>query len=111
MTIETSETDLSIADVPESEVFDISDFKDFRVSLKNRNVGNIVEFPKRKNVNSQHVRVDQRINIEGGYICEKDSGSSYHMRINLTGNMHVGRIIIKVGENIKKLTGEHPEGG
>ena len=58
LTIEASETDLSIADVPESEVFDISDFKDFRVSLKNRNVGNIVEFPKRKNVNSQHVRVD-----------------------------------------------------
>lgn len=50
------------------------------------------------------------INIEGGYICEKDSGSSYHTRISLTGNMHVGRIIIKAGENIKELTGEQLEG-
>jgi len=30
------------------------------------------------------------------------------MRISLTGNMHVGLIIIKVGENIKELIGEQP---
>jgi hypothetical protein len=50
------------------------------------------------------------INIEGGYICEKDSISSYHMKISLTGSMHVGRIIIKAGESIRGLTGEQLDG-
>ena len=44
-------------------------------------------------------------NIE--VVCiRKDITSSYHMRISLTGNMHVGLIIIKVGESIKGLIGE-----
>lgn len=50
------------------------------------------------------------INIEGGYICVKDSISSYHMRMSLTGNMHVGLIIIKAGESIRELTGEQLDG-
>lgn len=33
--IKAVETDLKIGDVHEEEVFDISDFKDFRVTLKN----------------------------------------------------------------------------
>ena len=45
--IKAVETDLKIADVAENEVFDISEFKDFRVTLKNGNDGNIVEFPKK----------------------------------------------------------------
>ncbi len=32
------------------------------------------------------------------------------MRISLIGSMHVGRIIIKAGENIRGLTGEQLEG-
>lgn len=32
------------------------------------------------------------------------------MRISLTGNMHVGLIIIKAGENIRELIGERPGG-
>lgn len=35
MTIETSETDLSIADVPESELFPVEEFGEFRVRLIN----------------------------------------------------------------------------
>ena len=41
-------------------------------------------------------------------VCEKDITSSYHMRISLTGNMHVGLIIIKDGESKKELIGERP---
>lgn len=44
--IKAAETDLKIGDVAENEIFDISEFKDFKVTLKNGNVGNIVEFPK-----------------------------------------------------------------
>lgn len=44
--IKAVETDLKIGDVAESEVWDISDFKDFRVTLKNKDVDNIVEFRK-----------------------------------------------------------------
>lgn len=44
--IKAVETDLKIGDVPESEIFDISEFRDFKVTLKNGNVDNIVEFPK-----------------------------------------------------------------
>lgn len=56
--IEAIRTDLFIQDISENEVFNISDFKGFRVLLKNGNVGNIIEFPKKKTVNSQYVRVD-----------------------------------------------------
>lgn len=35
MTIEASETDLSIADVPENEVFPIEEFGEFRIRLCN----------------------------------------------------------------------------
>ena len=40
-------TDLKIGYVHEEEVFDISDFKDFRVTLKNNGVNNIVEFVRK----------------------------------------------------------------
>ena len=56
--IKAVETDLKIADVPENEIFDISEFKDFRVTLKNRNVDNVVEFVRKWNVNSKYVRAD-----------------------------------------------------
>ena len=36
--IKAVETDLKIGDVPENEIFDISDFKEFRVTLKNKSV-------------------------------------------------------------------------
>lgn len=41
--VQAREIDLTIADVPEEEVFDISDFKDFRIKLHNWN-GNLVDF-------------------------------------------------------------------
>lgn len=37
------------------------------------------------------------------FICGKDFGSSYHMKISLIGSMHVGLIIIKGGENIREV--------
>ena len=46
--IKALETDLKLCDVPEEEVFDISDLKEFRVTLKNKGVGKIVEFVKVK---------------------------------------------------------------
>lgn len=45
--IKAVETDLKIADVPEEEVFDISEFKDFRVTLKNKGMGKVVEFVRK----------------------------------------------------------------
>ena len=45
--IKAVKADLKIADVPENEVFDISEFKDFRVTLKNMGMGNIVEFVRK----------------------------------------------------------------
>ena len=47
LSIKALETDLKIGDVHEDEVFNISDLKEFRVTLKNRNVGNIVEFVRK----------------------------------------------------------------
>lgn len=44
--IKAVETDLKIGDVAENEIFDISEFKDCKVTLKNGKVDNIVEFPK-----------------------------------------------------------------
>ena len=46
--IQAVETNLKIGDVPEEEVFDISELGEFRVTLKNKGVGNIVEFAKVK---------------------------------------------------------------
>lgn len=45
--IKAVETDLKVGDVPENEVFNISEFKDFKVTLKNGNVNNIVEFVRK----------------------------------------------------------------
>lgn len=45
--IKAVETDLKIGDVPEEEIFDISDFKEFRVTLKNTSVSKIVEFMRK----------------------------------------------------------------
>ena len=42
--IEASETDLVAADVPADELFDLTDFKEFRVRLRNWK-GNIIKFP------------------------------------------------------------------
>lgn len=36
MSAEATETDLSHADIPEEEIFDVSDFRDFKVKLINR---------------------------------------------------------------------------
>ncbi len=45
--INALETDLKVGDVAENEIWDISEFKDFRVNLKNRNVDNVVEFVRK----------------------------------------------------------------
>ena len=42
--IEASETDLSVTDVPADELFLLTDFKEFRVRLRNWK-GNIIKFP------------------------------------------------------------------
>ena len=42
--IEASETDLVAADIPADELFNLEDFKEFRVRLRNWK-GNIVKFP------------------------------------------------------------------
>lgn len=47
LTIKANETDLSIEDVLKTELWDISEFKDFRVTLKNKGVGKIVEFVRK----------------------------------------------------------------
>ena len=44
--IKAVETDLKISDVPEEQIFSISEFKEFRVTLKNKDVSNIIQFPK-----------------------------------------------------------------
>lgn len=45
--IKAVETDLKIGDVPEEEAFSISEFEEFRVTLKNKGVGKIVEFVRK----------------------------------------------------------------
>lgn len=45
LTIEASETDLLASDVPAEELFDVMEFKDFRVRLRNWK-GNLVDFEK-----------------------------------------------------------------
>lgn len=42
--LEASETDLVAADVPAEELFCLTDFKEFRVRLRNWK-GNIIQFP------------------------------------------------------------------
>ena len=42
-TVTAKETDKSLDDVPAEEVFDITDFKDFKITLRNWQ-GNIVDF-------------------------------------------------------------------
>ncbi|MBD5548108.1 MAG: hypothetical protein HDQ97_12025 [Lachnospiraceae bacterium] len=45
MTIEAAETDLSIEDVPENEVFPVEEFGEFRIRLCNGDgMGEIVDF-------------------------------------------------------------------
>ena len=43
--LEASETDLLASDVPAEELFDVRDFKDFRVILRNWK-GNLIDFEK-----------------------------------------------------------------
>ena len=45
--IKAVKTDLKGDDLVENEVFDISEFKDFSVTLKNGNVDNVVEFVRK----------------------------------------------------------------
>ena len=47
LTIKANETDLSIEDVLKTELWDVSEFKDYRVTLKNKGVGKIVEFVRK----------------------------------------------------------------
>ena len=42
-TVTAKETDKTISDVPLEEVFDITDFKDFKITLRNWH-GNVVDF-------------------------------------------------------------------
>ena len=42
-TVVAKETDMTISDVPEKEVFDITDLKEFKVTLRNWH-GNVVDF-------------------------------------------------------------------
>lgn len=41
--VQAKETDKTILDVPAEEVFDLTDFKDFKVKLRNWH-GNVVDF-------------------------------------------------------------------
>lgn len=47
MTIEAVETDLTAANVPDNELWDINEFKDYRIKLVN-NGGKIIDFEKWK---------------------------------------------------------------
>lgn len=52
MTIEAIETNLTAADVPEDELWDFSEFKDYRVKLiNNGGQAEIVDFEKYKKNN------------------------------------------------------------
>lgn len=54
MTIEAIETNLTAADVPEDELWDFSEFKDYRVKLiNNRGVAEIVNFEEWRSKNEQ----------------------------------------------------------
>lgn len=45
--IKAVETDLRVGDVAESEIFPVEEFQDFKISLKNKGVGNIVDFVRK----------------------------------------------------------------
>lgn len=46
--VEAKETDLTLADIPEEEVFNISNFKEFHVKLRNwhGNVTSLIDYQK-----------------------------------------------------------------
>lgn len=46
MSVEAKETDLTLSDVSESEVFDISEMKEFKIRLENKFEGRIIDFKK-----------------------------------------------------------------
>lgn len=53
MSIKADETDLTSADVPDEEVFDVQDFKDFRIALMNKTgnqVAEIIGFDSQKKI-------------------------------------------------------------
>ena len=53
MNIEADETDLTVDDVPAEEVFDVRDFKDFRIALMNKSgnkMAEIIDFGRRKKI-------------------------------------------------------------
>lgn len=45
--IKAVETDLRLGDVAESEIFPVEEFQDFKITLKNKGVGNIVDFVRK----------------------------------------------------------------
>ncbi len=52
--IEAKETDLSVGDVPESELWDISYFADFKIKLVNGNgAGKVIDFGEWKERNKR----------------------------------------------------------
>ena len=53
-TVQAKETDLSVGDVPAEEIFDITDFRDFKVTLRNgcENVVNFADFVKNRKTES-----------------------------------------------------------
>lgn len=54
MTIEATETDITVADVPEDELWDLSEFKDYTVKLiNNGGQAEIVDIEKWKSENRQ----------------------------------------------------------
>ena len=52
--VQAKETDKKISDVPAEEVFDLTDFKDFKVKLRNwhGNVVNFMEYVENRKVKS-----------------------------------------------------------
>ena len=55
-TVVAKETDLTISDVPAEEIFDITDFKDFKITLRNwhGNVVNFMEYVKNRKLRSEN---------------------------------------------------------
>lgn len=53
--IKAVETDLKVDDVAENEIFPVEEFQDFKVTLKNKGVDNIVEFVRKWNVKLKSV--------------------------------------------------------
>jgi len=52
--LEAKETDLSVGDVPESELWDIAEFEDFKIRLVNGDgVGKVVDFGEWKERNKR----------------------------------------------------------